>query len=105
MFVRIWRFRAAAGKETEFERFNGSDGAWAQLFARSPRYLGTTLKPIKGAPGEYETTDRWESREAWDAFRRDFADDYDRLDREAEALTSSETLVAEEDSTPLRGRE
>ena len=95
MFVRVWRFRAAAGKEAEFERFNGPHGEWAQLFARSPKYLGTTLKPIKGAPGEYETTDRWESREAWDEFRRNFGADYERLDREAEALTASETFVSE----------
>jgi heme-degrading monooxygenase HmoA len=102
MFVRIWRFRAAPGKEAEFERFNGSSGDWARLFALGSGYVGTTLTPIPGSPGEYLTFDRWDSSEAWQAFRRDFAEAYERLDREAEGLTSSEVPVFEGDSRTIQ---
>ena len=97
MFIRVWRFRVAPGKEREFERVNGPNGDWTRLFEQAPGYLGTHMKPIKRAPGEYQTVDQWESREAWEAFRRDFADAYQRLDGELESLTTSETLVSEEE--------
>lgn len=97
MFIRVWRFRATSGKEAEFERFNGPDGEWARLFEKAPGYLGTRLRPVKRSPGEYEVIDYWDSRAAWDAFRRDSSDAYERLDREAESLTTEETLVSEQE--------
>jgi heme-degrading monooxygenase HmoA len=96
VFVRVWRFRAAAGREDAFERFNGSAGDWAQLFRKAAGYFGTDLHRAD-VPGEYITIDRWESRDAWEAFRRDYADAYEALDREGENLTVSETLVREQD--------
>lgn len=95
-FERVWRFRAARGSEARFEQVYGSGGAWARLFARSPGYRGTELQRT-GDAGEYLLVDRWVSREAWDAFRRDFAAAYDALDRQCEALTASEELVREGD--------
>jgi heme-degrading monooxygenase HmoA len=104
VFIRVWRFRAAPGKELEFERFNGPNGEWTRLFEQAPGYLGTFLKPIKRSPGEYQIVDRWESREAWDVFRRDYSHAYEQLDREAESLTASETFVAEEELVPFTSR-
>ena len=103
MFVRIWRFRAAAGREREFEQLNGSSGAWAQLFRSAPGYLGTELQRVVGSPSEYLTIDRWESRDAWLAFRQTHAVAYESLDREAAPLTESEVLVREADE-PLPKR-
>ena len=39
----VWRFEVAADRRAEFERAYGSTGDWAQLFARSPDYLGTSI--------------------------------------------------------------
>jgi heme-degrading monooxygenase HmoA len=95
VFVRRWRFRAAPGQEERFERIYGSDGAWAQLFALAPGYLGTELRRTGDDPAEYLTIDRWKSRAAWHTFRRDHAAAYDALDRECEYLTVAEELVSE----------
>jgi heme-degrading monooxygenase HmoA len=93
-FERVWRFRVADGLESRFEQAYGSTGAWAQLFARSSGYRGTELQRA-AEPGEYLLVDRWASRQAWDTFRSDFAETYDALDRECEALTVSEELMRE----------
>lgn len=96
-FERVWRFRVVAGLEPEFERVYGSTGAWAQLFSRAAGYRGTELQRLEKRSPEYLLVDRWESRAAWEAFRRDHAADYERLDRECEALTLTEELVREAD--------
>lgn len=95
MFVRIWRFRAAPGQEERFERVYGSDGAWAKLFALAAGYLGTELRRTDRDRAGYLAIDRWESRAAWRAFRRDHAAAYDALDRECEHLIVSEELISE----------
>jgi heme-degrading monooxygenase HmoA len=97
MFVRIWRFRVAAGHEQAFEQLYGSSGAWAQLFGLAAGFLGTTLQRAGDQPSEYLTVDRWESRDAWEVFRRDHALAYDSLDRLCDALTVSQMLVREQD--------
>jgi heme-degrading monooxygenase HmoA len=97
-FERVWRFRVGAGLEPEFERVYGSTGAWAQLFSRARGYRGTELHRLEKHSPEYLLVDRWESRAAWEAFRRDHAAAYERLDRECEALTLTEELVREADA-------
>ena len=42
-------------------------------------------------PGRYVTIDRWESEEAYRAFRARFAGEHDAVDRACEALTVEET--------------
>ena len=98
VFVRIWRFRPKAGLEAEFEALYGADGAWAQLFQLGRGYLGTELQRVSDAPPEYRTIDRWESRAAWDAFRRQCHAPYESLDRRAQLLTEVEQLVEELDT-------
>jgi heme-degrading monooxygenase HmoA len=100
VFVRIWRFCAAAGREERFEAVYGSDGAWAQLFALAPGYLGTELRRTDDDRATYLIIDRWKSRAAWRAFRRDHAAAYDALDRECEPLSVSAELVGERDGAP-----
>ena len=97
MFVRIWLFRPKAGHEDEFEALYGQDGEWARLFRLGHGYLGTELERVADEPPEYRTVDRWESREAWDAFRRQHAALYESLDRRGELVTAMEQLVEESD--------
>lgn len=100
-FVRVWRFRARPGAESRFEELYGSEGAWAQLFARHPGFRGTTLERVHDAVAEYLVIDLWESRLAWLNFRRDHAAEYQELDRECETLTLSEELIRECESGAL----
>ena len=92
MHVIVWQFTARAGLEREFERVYAADGEWARLFARSARFLGTELlRATEG--GAYLTIDRWESRDGFAAFQRQWRLDYEALDRRAETLTEEETLI------------
>jgi heme-degrading monooxygenase HmoA len=89
MLVTIWRFRVVAGQEQAFEAAYNSGGDWAQLFRRAPGYLGTEMLRAT-SPREYLTIDRWESVAAFDAFKRDFAADYARVDEACSAMTEQE---------------
>ncbi len=88
--VIVWEFVATLGREAEFEAAYGPDGAWTQLFARSPDFLGTEL--LK-AEGRYLTLDRWACAEAFDAFKAVHGADYAALDRDCEALTTEESRL------------
>jgi heme-degrading monooxygenase HmoA len=91
MFVVIWRFRPAEGREADFIREYSETGSWGQLFRMAPGYLETEL--LKGADGWFLTLDRWKSEEAYEEFRRRFHRQYRRLDQECETLTAEEELV------------
>jgi heme-degrading monooxygenase HmoA len=93
MFVIIWKFEIAEDKVAGFEAAYGPEGAWAQLFRTSPDYRGTELLRDAYDSGSYLTIDRWTSEEAFRAFRKSHDAEYEKLDRECDALTSRETRV------------
>lgn len=94
-FVTFWEFRAAPGRQAEFERNYGPGGPWVPLFRRAPGYVGSELLQDRTDPLRYLTVDRWESIEAWRAFRQRFGAEYERLDRELEGLTARESQIGE----------
>jgi heme-degrading monooxygenase HmoA len=95
VFVRIWRFRPRRGFEQQFEAVYGDDGEWTQLFELGDGFLGTELHRVTGEPPEYRTIDRWESRAAWETFRKRYEALYESLDKRAARVTDLEELVEE----------
>jgi heme-degrading monooxygenase HmoA len=93
MFVVVWQFEIAEEKIAGFEASYGPAGGWAELFRKSPQYLGTELLRDAYIPGAYMTIDRWVSEEDFRAFRREHDSEYESLDRACDALTSRETRV------------
>jgi len=93
MFVIVWQFEIAEEKIAAFESAYGPDGAWAQLFRKSPDYKGTELLRDSYQSGKYLTIDRWTSEEAFRSFRKQHDADYEALDRSCDALTSRETRI------------
>jgi len=93
MFVILWQFDIADEKTAEFEAAYGAAGSWAQLFGRSTEYLGTELLRDAYVPGRYVTVDRWQSEEAFRAFRALHDADYEAVDRASDALTSWESRI------------
>jgi len=93
MFVVVWQFEIAEEKISAFERAYGPEGDWAQLFRRSPEYLGTELLRDAYIAGSYLTIDRWASEEAFRSFRKDHDGEYETLDRSCDELTSRETRI------------
>ena len=92
-FRIIWEFRPAQGRVSGFELAYGADGLWAELFRRAQGYLGTELRAPEVPGGWYRTLDRWESEDAYEAFREDFAEEYAALDAACTALTADERFV------------
>jgi heme-degrading monooxygenase HmoA len=93
MFVVVWQFEIADEKIPDFEAAYGPEGKWAQLFRRSPGYLGTELLRDAYISASYLTIDRWASEEAFRAFRKDHDAAYEQLDRACDALTQKETRI------------
>ena len=71
-------FSYEARDAAEFERVYGPDGEWADFFRRGDGYLGTELLRDVEAPGRYLVIDRWESRDAYQAFVEAHRDEYMR---------------------------
>ena len=52
----------------EFEQVYGPKGEWAQFFRGGEGYIGTELLREVETPGRYLVVDRWDSRDAYNAF-------------------------------------
>lgn len=94
-FTTLWEFTVLPSRQAEFESHYGPEGDWAELFRRAPGYLGSELLQDRSDPLRYLTVDRWESLEAWRAFRSRFAAEYERLDRQFEGLATREAPLGE----------
>jgi len=95
LFVALWEFEVKPGCEEKFEKVYGADGAWAKLFIQDSMYRCTRL--VKDAERErvYLTLDFWESREAYERFKKENAKEYEKIDRECEGMTVRERHVDE----------
>lgn len=93
MFIVVWQFEVSEANVAAFEAAYGAEGSWAQLFRSSPEYRGTELLRDAYIPGNYLTIDRWTSEEAFRAFRREQDAEYEKLDRNCDALTARETRI------------
>ncbi len=61
-----------------FERVYGAEGEWSEFFRRGRGYIGTELLKDVEQPGRYLVIDRWESRDAYNAFVESHRDEYMR---------------------------
>jgi heme-degrading monooxygenase HmoA len=66
--VLVLVFSYEARDPAEFEGVYGPGGDWAEFFRTGRGYVGTELLRDLEQPGRYFVIDRWESREAYDAF-------------------------------------
>ena len=95
MYVIVWQFVIRAESVAEFETIYGSQGEWAQLFARAEGYRNTLLLRDTSDPVRYVTLDFWASRKAHDQFRQTHEQEYRTLDERCERLTVKETNLGE----------
>ena len=93
MFHIVWVFRAAPERAAEFEAAYGSGGGWVGLFREGAGYRDTELFQSTADPSRFLTVDRWDSRGAYEQFRRERGSDYVRLDTACEALTVQEEFL------------
>lgn len=92
-FSVVWEFHVPEANRPAFERAYGSEGPWVDLFAEAEGFLGTWLLRDKEHPGKYLSHDRWQSREAYEEFKRRFAERYQAMDDEMDGLATRENYV------------
>lgn len=95
MFVALWEFEVKLGYEEKFEKVYGVEGAWAKLFLQDSMYIGARLVKDVARERVYLTLDFWETREAYERFKKENAAEYDRIDRECEEMTTGEKRLGE----------
>ena len=104
-YAIVWEFLVPEDQTTPFEAAYGPDGPWSQLFARAPGFLEVTLLRSHDHAGRYLTIDRWQSASAFEDFKRQFATQYQELDRQLEGLASSEVPLGIFDEMPAIDRD
>jgi len=90
----IWAYEVAETNRAGFEAAYGPSGPWARLFGKAKGFLAVELFRCADRDSRYFTIDRWDSKEAFETFRRDFAAEYEAMDRSFDGLTTSETRIA-----------
>ena len=96
--VIVWEFEIVPGCEQEFERHYGPEGTWVELFRRDSAFQGTSLLRDREKPARYITIDRWDDLESYEAFRVQYAKEYQQVDLEMERLTQAEKRLGLFDS-------
>jgi heme-degrading monooxygenase HmoA len=92
-YVIVWEFRIQQAREAEFVQKYGPEGAWARFFRVSAGYIRTELVRDVAVDFRYLTLDYWKSEEEFNGFRERNLAEYERLDKEFEGLTESETRL------------
>jgi len=90
-YVTVWEFLVKPGSENTFEQVYGPEGDWVRLFRRAEGHVTTELYRDTKTARRYLTVDCWVSLVAYEAFRRQFAEEHKLLDAACESLTEKET--------------
>jgi heme-degrading monooxygenase HmoA len=93
MIEVFYRYRVHPAQARAFEHAYGQTGPWVALFKRHAGFVRTRLFRHKSEPDIYITIDVWESKQAYDAFRSENAQEYRRLDAQLAMLKLEEHLL------------
>jgi heme-degrading monooxygenase HmoA len=93
VFQILWQFDTTEARAAPFVEAYGPNGAWVAFFRQAPGYLGTELFSCVSSPLRFLTLDRWETRAAYEAFRRERSTEYSALDAACEGLTAAERFL------------
>jgi heme-degrading monooxygenase HmoA len=103
-FIIVWEFHARANEQHAFEKAYAPDGVWGTLFRRGEGYVRTELIRDREEPQRYLTIDVWQSRQAYEHFKKQHESEYQAIDKKCESLTQSEKLIGEFHSVGQRAR-
>lgn len=102
-YAIVWEFLVPEDQTASFEAAYGPDGPWSRLFAHAPGFLEVKLLRSHDGAGRYLTIDRWQSANAFENFKSQFAKEYRELDQRLEGLASSEVHLGSFDEMPETG--
>ncbi|HKD79895.1 MAG TPA: antibiotic biosynthesis monooxygenase [Candidatus Angelobacter sp.] len=92
-YVIVWEFRVRQEKAAEFVQKYGPEGAWARFFRGSAGYIKTELVRDVTSDFRFLTLDYWQTEEEFSRFQQQHLAEYQRLDKEFEGLTETETRL------------
>jgi heme-degrading monooxygenase HmoA len=90
IYTYVWEYVVRPDRIEPFLRTYGPAGEWVQLFRRASGYIRTELHRDRSDPRRFLTIDYWESADHWQAFRSQFAQEFEELDAKGERLTERE---------------
>jgi heme-degrading monooxygenase HmoA len=93
VFQILWQFETTEAQAAAFMEAYGPAGPWVAFFRQARGYLGTELYRRTSVPLCFLTLDRWESRGAYEAFRRERGPEYTALDAACQGLTTREVFL------------
>ena len=79
-YVYFWEYKVYQATVPDFVLLYGPDGEWVELFRRAEGYVRTQLFADDDDETRFATRDEWESQEAWERFRREFAEEFERIE-------------------------
>src|ERR1044072_4972599 len=79
MLVIVWEYMARPDRLAEFESLYRPDGPWVELFKKSPGFVSTTLMRDVHDTHRFVIADRWMSEASYEAFKLEFAPEYESL--------------------------
>src|SRR5690606_40392536 len=97
-FVYIWEYSVDDDCIVSFKKIYGPDGDWVKLFRRAEGYVRTDLLSDQNNPNRFITIDVWKSKAHRDNFRREYSEEFEKLDQYAESYTRSEKPLGEFDA-------
>jgi heme-degrading monooxygenase HmoA len=92
-YVIVWEFRVRQERAAEFIQKYGPEGAWARFFRGSAGYIKTELVRDVASDFRFLTLDYWQTEEEFNRFKQQHLAEYERLDKELEGLTETETRL------------
>ena len=92
-FTYIWEYLVKSDYITEFEKAYNPDGTWVKLFRQASGYIQTEFHHDRADPSRYVTIDYWESQKTHKAFREQFSQQFQELDRFCEQFTKNERFL------------
>jgi heme-degrading monooxygenase HmoA len=93
LYVYLWEFEVSADRQLQFEHHYGPQGSWVALFRQAEGYVDTLLLKDRTQHLRYVTVDRWESEDAYRAFRSRYSREYEELDAVCAGLTAREASL------------
>lgn len=93
MYMYAWEYEVDPRYVAEFLAAYGPTGTWVALFREQTGYIRTELHRDRKNPNRYLTLDYWTSAAAWEIFRVERAEDFERIDEECEQYTLDEREI------------
>ena len=89
MIAVVWQFQVKPGKQEEFEKFFGADGAWSTLARRSRSFLGSSFLRDQAHDASYVLVEYWSEMVVYERHRQSGATSLRAIEKRREVLCES----------------